>query len=417
MPIELVRSIAPTACSNKKQKTALFRMEGARRCNRGRPSFATRGRGASSEGAKIMLSKIFAAAVTYTFLALPAQAQDQSPSLKGSGEVVIESNGGTYEAAQKKAYFEPFTQETGIRVVLVPYDQAKTLLSVSTGKPDADVLNLSSGVITTWILKSALEPIDYKYFDKETLDGIDPALKQKYGVGAIVYAIVMAYNEREYPSDKPRPQNWVDFFDPKKFPGPRGLAGCGDRLISGGDLEFAMLASGATKDSVYPIDLDRAFKTLAKLLPSVGKWWQAPAEGPQGLVDGNLAMSTAFNGRIYAARKLGAPVAMNWNEALLQSDYWVVPKGSPNRENAMKLLAFISRAQQQADFSNEMAFGPVNKNAYKFIKPELLDWLPGAPKYADQGIRQDYGWWTAVGSDGKTNWERALAQCVSILGH
>jgi putative spermidine/putrescine transport system substrate-binding protein len=346
-------------------------------------------------------------------LAVSTTASAQSPPLKGSGEVVIQSGGGTWEAAQKKAYFDPFTRDTGIKVVLVPNDRAKWLTSIERGKPDSDITNLSGGMMATFLNRKALEKIDYQYFDKETLDGIPALLKHEYGVGAILYAIVMAFNDKEYPADKPRPQNWVDYYDVEKFPGPRGMAGCGDRLISGGVLEFAALAAGASRDKLYPIDLDKAFAKLRELKPNIGKWWQEGGEAPQALIDGELAMSTAFNGRIYAARKQKAPVDLTWNDALVQYDYWAVAKGSPNRENAMKFLAYVLKAKPQAEFSNEMAFGPVNSKAYDSIRPELVDWLPASTSNAKKVLFQDYAWWNQAGADGKTNWERATARCVA----
>lgn len=351
------------------------------------------------------------------FLPVNAGAQQtaRDSRLQGSGELVITTGGGSWEAAQKKAYFEPFEAATGIKIVLVPGDTGKLLASIERGRPEADLTNLSAGVIASFLRRQALEKIDYSYFDRETLEGMAPVLKHEYGVGAILYAIVMAYNEKEYPATKPRPRNWVEFFDTKTFPGPRGLSGCGDRLISGGGLEFAMLASGADKTTIYPIDLDRAFGMLAALKPHVGRWWQMGGEAPQGLIDGELALSTAFNGRIYAARKQGAPIGLTWHHALVQYDYWVVPKNSANRDNAMKFLAFVSRARPQADFANEMGFGPVNTKAYEFIRPELVPWLPGSPDNEKDVIYQDYSWWTQLGDDGKTNWERAMARCLSEL--
>lgn len=347
---------------------------------------------------------------------LPHATFAQAPSFKGSGELVIAStSGGVYEAAQKKAYFEPFEKETGIKVVLIPVENGKLLASIDRGQPEADLTPLSAGILASFIKRNAVEKIDYKYFDRETLDGIPAVLKHEYGVGAILYAIAMAYNENEYPASKPRPQTWAEFFDTKKFPGPRGLAGCGDRLISGGTLEIAMMASGAEPGKVYPIDLDRAFKKLGELKSDVGRWWQTGADAPQGLIDGELSVSTAFNGRIYNARKQGAPVGINWNQAIVQYDYWAVLKKSPNRDNAMKFLAFVSKAKPQADFSNEMAFGPVNNKAYEYIKPELAQWLPGSPSNVKQVIYQDYAWWTQVDAEGKTNWDKATARCVSEL--
>jgi putative spermidine/putrescine transport system substrate-binding protein len=359
-----------------------------------------------------MRRAVFVAAACLFALAAESSAQTST----GKGEVVITTLGGSIEAAQKKYYFEPFERETGIKVVLVPRDAGKLLTSVERGKPEADLTNISGGEMTRWLNHKALEKIDYKYFDADTLAGIPDQLKHEYGVGALIYSIVMAYNLRDFPDSKPRPQTWADFWDVAKFPGPRGMAGCGDRLISGGVLEFASLAAGVRSDKLYPIDIGKAFAKLEELRPNVGKWWQEGAEAPQALIDGELSISTAFNGRIYVANKQGAPVDLNWNGSLLQYDYWVVPKGSPNAQNAMSFLAFISKAAPQAAFAREMTFGPINKKAYAEIPAELAKWLPGSPENAPKQIFQNFDWWNETGADGKTNWEHALETCVATLG-
>lgn len=359
---------------------------------------------------KYLNAAIFSA-VAAVVAPLSASAQTGS-----KGEVVITTFGGSIEAAQKKYYFEPFERATGIKVVLASGNSGKMLISIEQGKPDADVTNVSGAEIARWLNLDALTKIDYSQFDAETLAGIPAQLKHEYGVGALVYSIAMAYNLNDYPASKSRPQSWADFWNVKKFPGPRGLAGCGSRLISGGDLEFASLAGGAPREKLYPVDLDKAFAKLLELKPNVGKWWQEGAEAPQALIDGELSVSTAFNGRIYAANKQGAPVDLNWSDSLLQYDYWIVAKGSPNAANAMKLLAFMSKAGPQADFAKAMTFGPINKKAYDQIPSELSKWLPGSPENAPKQIYQNFAWWSEAGPDGKTNYERALDKCVQVLG-
>ncbi len=336
------------------------------------------------------------------------------PSLKGTGEVVITSGGGTWEAAQKKAYFEPFEQETGIKVVLIPEDHAKLLASTERGQPEADITSINAGQLSGFERRGAVEKIDYKYFSKETLDGMPAQLKSDYGVGSVLYSVVIAYNTDTYPAGKPRPENWADFYDTKKFPGPRGLARC-EKMIDGGLLEGAALAAGADKKHLYPIDLDKAFAKIETLKPQVSRWWQAGAEAPQSLVDGEVVVSSAYNGRVYAARNQGAPLDLNWNESLIQYDYWIVMKNSPNHENAMKFLAYFAQAKPQAVFAKEIAYGPVNNKAYDMIDKELAAWLPGSPQNVDKQIYQDYAWWNAIGSDGKSNWDRALEKCLSML--
>ena len=69
------------------------------------------------------------------------------------------------------------------------------------------------------------------------------------------------------------------------------------------------------------------------------------------LSDNEVAMATAWNGRIAAIQEQGAPVAIGWRQGGLRTDAWAVPKGAPNRENAMKFTAFITLPVPQARLS------------------------------------------------------------------
>src|SRR5690606_21983634 len=113
--------------------------------------------------------------------------------------------------------------------------------------------------------------------------------------------------------------------------------------------------------------------------------------------------------------KQGAPLALSWEQALLEYDYWVVLKDAPNKENAFKFLAYISRAEPQAAFSREIPYGPVNSAAFALLPKELAESLPGAPDRKDKEIPQNYEWWGQTQADGRTNYEIALERCVSLL--
>ena len=67
-----------------------------------------------------------------------------------------------------------------------------------------------------------------------------------------------------------------------------------------------------------------------------------------------------------------------------------------------------------ASFAKEIAYGPVNNDAYAMIDAELANWLPGAPDKVKQQVYQDYGWWNQL-SDGKSNWDRAIERCSRML--
>ncbi|UCI32028.1 polyamine ABC transporter substrate-binding protein [Mesorhizobium sp. B4-1-4] len=360
------------------------------------------------------ISFAFSAALFVSALPGAAQAQDVPNNLKGTGEVVVTSGGGTWEEAQKKAFFDPFTRDTGIKVVLVPEDHAKLLASVKLGQPAADITDIPGGELSAWVGKDAAEKFDYRYFGKETLTGMPEQMKAEYGVGSLLYSIGVAYNTKKYPEDGKHPKDWADLYNVKEFPGKRALPKC-DKILDGGLLEGALLGDGVTPDKLYPLDMDRAFAKVKQLMPDVGRWWVAGADAPQSLIDGEVDLAAAYNGRINTAKKQGAPLAFSWDQSLVQFDYWIVMKDTPNKENAFKFLAYISRPEPQAAFAEAISYGPVNNEAYKVIPKDVAQILPGAPELVKKQVFQNYAWWSEKRPDGQTNYDAALQRCVALL--
>ncbi|MER9171166.1 ABC transporter substrate-binding protein [Mesorhizobium australicum] len=360
------------------------------------------------------IKRALCAALLLSLLPLPAQSQEVPDNLKGTGELVITTYGGVWEEAQKKAYFEPFTRDTGIKVVQVSGDSTMLLTSVKMGQPAADITSLNGGEYTSWVNKGALEKIDYSYFAKETLAGMPDELRKEYGVGAVIFSLNVAYNTKKFPEDGKHPKNWVDLYNVKEFPGKRGLPACG-AMINGGLLEGALMGDGVPPEKLYPLDLDRAFAKIDELKPHVGRWWLSGADAPQSLIDSEVDMAAAFNGRIDTAAKQGAPLALSWDQSLLEYDVWGVLKGSPNKENVFKFLAYISRAKPQAVFAEALSYGPVNKDAFKLLPKQLAENLPGAPGIVKKQVFQSYDWWGKTNSDGRTNFDVASERCVAAL--
>ena len=54
-------------------------------------------------------------------------------------------------------------------------------------------------------------------------------------------------------------------------------------------------------------------------------------------------MSMIWNGRGWSAKNIDKkPVEIQWNQQIVTADYLVVPKGSPNKDAAMKFIAYAS---------------------------------------------------------------------------
>lgn len=321
--------------------------------------------------------------------------------LKGSGTVVVSDGGGSWGAAQKVAYVEPFEALTGIKVVTSPLPPpTKLRAAIKAGAPGYDAVDFSGARVDTFRREGLLQPIDYRWFDPADRAAFAPVRPQEFAVPAFIYALVLAYDPAKF-GDRP-PRTWADFWDVKRFPGGRSV-GHGTLTVGPATFEVALLADGVPPDKLYPLDWDRAFRSLDRIRPAITKFWQTGAESVQLIVDGQVTMATAWNGRVAEAQAKGAKIAYSWEQGILQYDAWVVPKGAKNAENAMKFIAFASQGRHQAKFAEHITYAPTNPRAYEFLRPERAQILATAPSVRPKLVTQDYGFWNRAAAAGKTN--------------
>ncbi|WP_352757308.1 ABC transporter substrate-binding protein, partial [Mesorhizobium sp. M0955] len=242
-------------------------------------------------------------------------------------------------------------------------------LMVTQNNVTIDVADRSQGSTLVLGEKGLLEEIDYSIYKKGELDAIVDFAKMPYGVGALIYSYNMIYNTEKFPASRPRPATWAEFWDVNKFPGVRVLVS-GDQG-SQGPWEEALLADGVAADAIYPMDIDRIFASLDKIKPHVRKWWNTGSEIQQMLHDKAADIYQSYDGRALSLIDQSAPVEINRNQAKLTWDCWVIPKGSPNAQNAQKFIEFATRADRQAAFAQLIPYGPTNLNAFKLI-PEKV---------------------------------------------
>ncbi len=308
----------------------------------------------------------------------------------GKEEIVVCTWGGAGQEAQRKSLYIPFEKETGVKVVEAsPPSSAKIKAMVQSGNVEWDLAFTDMGRVLTLMKENLLEKLDYSLVDKGILNQIDKSLIHPYGMAFHYWAVVIAYNTKSFPKDPPK--NWKDVWDAKKFPGPRSLKGCGEGIIP--NLESALMADGVSLEKVYPIDIERAFKSLDRIKPHVVKWWTSGALPAQLLTDNEAVIVDTYNGRIEAIQKAGAPVAIEWTQGLLDNDVWAIPKGAKNFKNAMKFISFSLRADRQAEYANIIPYGPVNPEAYKLIKSERVNMLPSHPENMKRMLKFNSDWW------------------------
>ena len=287
------------------------------------------------------------------------------------GEVVVCSYGGAYQKILRKAFFDPFEKETGIKVI----DTSSPQLSNVKAQVDAkhvewDVIESGTPWYQALVKQDLVQPIDLKKLDTGDLI---PRAALPYGVAPLVTSMAMAYNTKKFP--KEHPNTWADFWNVKKFEGPRSFPAEFSYVT-----EFALLADGVPADKLYPIDLDRAFKKLNELKPHIKVFWKQGDQPIQLLSQGEVVASPAFNGRVIAAQESGFPLTLTYNQAAYSYSYYYIVKGAPHSQEALEFLKFICKARPQADVAMEIPYGPTNKKAFEMIPAARQKLLPSFPE-------------------------------------
>ncbi|MBA7689554.1 Spermidine/putrescine-binding periplasmic protein [subsurface metagenome] len=325
------------------------------------------------------------------FLLVLVVALPSAAIAKEKNELVICGWGGVGEKMQRKAFYDPFEKETGIRVIAVaPPSSAKIKAMVESGNVEWDLVLGADPLFQPCVKNNLLAKIDYKYFDKKTLDELFPEAKQEYGVGYFYFSTAMVYSTQAYSKDN-HPRTWAEFWDVKRFPGLRTLLSPG---LVGSAWEYALLADGVPIDKLYDNpDLDRAFKKFTEIKPYVVKWWKQGTTPGQLLIDKEVVLGDAYNGRIQRLKDQGAPVDIEWNQGALWLEYLFIPKGAPHFDNACKFLAFASRPKGQAVHAKLLAYGPVNRAAFDLLSTEEARKLPSYPENKNKQFMMNGKWY------------------------
>jgi putative spermidine/putrescine transport system substrate-binding protein len=300
---------------------------------------------------------------------------------KATDMLTVTSWGGAYTKSQEKAFLEPFAKATGATVLQDEWsgETAKIKAMVETKQVTWDVVDIEPGHALQGCDEGWLEKVDYSALGgKEAF--VDGAAMD-CAVGTIVFGTIYAYDASKFPNGGPK--TMADLWDVKKFPGPRAL-----RKSPKTTLEFALIADGVSPKDVYKVlgtkaGVDRAFKKLDEIKPHVKVWWTAGAQPPQLLADGEVAMTTAWNGRIFdAVKNSGKNFKIVWDGQGMDFNLWGMPKGSKNAAVAKKFVAFTVQPDVMAQQSKFISYGPTLKAAIAKVPKDILADLPTAPENA-----------------------------------
>jgi len=308
-------------------------------------------------------------------------------SVAQDSSLTVATWGGSYTQKQRQTIIDPFSKESGLKVLDASYTGGLGQLRamVEAGNTTWDIVELEAADVINACNEGLVVPLDTAKL-KNTADlrgGVTEC-----GLGAVGWSIVIGYNSK---ATGDAPKSWADFWDTKKYPGKRAM-----RRSPQYALEAALLADGVTPADLYKVlgtreGLDRAFAKLDTLKTNI-QWWESGSQPAEWLSSGNVVMATSYVGRLVEAEIEKAPVKFGWTGAFYSLDYWAMIKGSEKTDAGYAFLNYATGAKPQAAFSEIQPVAPVNVKAEELLSPERRKIMPVGENLAQNVVFSDQFW-------------------------
>jgi len=282
-------------------------------------------------------------------------------ALAQQGTVTFTSWGGAFQDALRASMLAPAGQVLGLTVKEDTTNGIQDVRAQITARRVVwDVTEQELPTAETLKRENALEPLDYGVINT---DGLAKELVNSHYVGFVNFTKVIAWQTSTYGESGPK--TWADFWDVKKFPGKRSLF----QQVNYA-LEAATMAQGVAIPEVYkvlatPQGMDRAWAKLAEIAPHITVWYRGGSQSAQLLRDGEVDIIHMGHNRVESVIGSGRKVGYLFDGGTMDIDALMVPRGAPNKANAMRLINELLKPEPQARLAKAMPLGPVNTNAFK----------------------------------------------------
>jgi putative spermidine/putrescine transport system substrate-binding protein len=340
-----------------------------------------------------LVSTAIAAALSVVLM--PATAAGQTPVT-----ITYVSFGGALQAAEQKAWLDPYMQlHPNVKILYDNVDYAKLKAMVESGNVTWDVVttgpDFGLGDSTRY-----LEKLDCSVIACADLQPDKFPQGDGYRVAQTTSGTVLGWNTAAI-TDQP-PQTWADFFDTQRFPGKREVMGDMESM----PLEVALVADGVPPNQLYPLDVQRALNKWDTIKDQVEFTtnYQGCAEK---VATGDAAMGECWSGRFQTFKDNGAPVDYTWVGQTMTGGYNMIPKGSKHKDEAMRLIAYITSPEAGARFTDSISYGSANLKADAFVKPDRRQLL-GISNTDSSTIYVNDAYWAANRDQDDKVWQAWL---------
>ncbi len=313
--------------------------------------------------------KRFIVLLALSMLALAAQAKDQLHLYNWNNYIAPET-------------VKRFEEQCKCEVVQTYYsDNEELLAKLAAGAKGYDILVPTSNAVQPLIKGGQLKPIDKAQLPN--LKNIDPAYlntpfdpDNKYSVPYAMSLTVIGYNDQKIKELGLPTDTWAAVFDPKYLEKIKGR-------ITVLDSSSELFAAALKYLGYSANDVDEAhWKQAADVIKKAKPYWAAfnASSYIKELTVGNIWLVHGYSNDIFQAnldaQAAGRPFhilhGLPKEGAVLAVDNMVIHKDAPRPDLAHKFMNFMLEGKNSAELTNLIGSGNPNKDAIKYIKPEIL---------------------------------------------
>lgn len=312
--------------------------------------------------------------------------------------------GGSYEASQRAAYFEPFTQETGVTIRTVRYTGGVEPLrrQVARGEGSWDIADMTMADHRQACRLGYLRKFDHRVLapapdGTAALRDFMPGTYTSCGVAHNVFSMVVAYDKSAFRGAQP--YRIGHLFQPERFPGVRALRKRPDAL-----LEWALVSYGVPPADVYGLlsterGMRLAFERLDRLRGHIA-WWNDPEAAVDLLAEDKVSFASGYNGRFFNARVVeDRPFEIIWDAQVYEHEVWGILANAPHPELAGRFIRFATGTEQLARQTRYIAYGPTRRSAVRRVGEhattgiDMSIHMPTHPSHMERAIKKDAAWY------------------------
>ncbi len=329
-----------------------------------------------------------------------ADPGDQRPSRV----LRIATWGGSYEAAQRKAYFRPFTEKTGIAIETVAYEGGVEPLRRWNGaeQPRIDIADMTMADHRRACRLGELRKFNHRVLAPApdataAINDFIPGSYTDCGVAHNAFSMVVAYDEEAFPGA--RPYRIEHLFQPQEYPGGRALRKRPDALM-----EWALIAYGVPPADLYSLlsterGIRLAFDRLDRIRDEI-VWWHDPERAIELLTSERASFASGYNGRFFNAQVVrDEPVEILWDAQVYQLETWGILSQAPHRELAERFIRFATTTESMVRYASQIAYGPTRESGNRRVGDhattgvDMRVHMPTNSNHMDRAIKKDVTWY------------------------